>query len=334
VIRLLRRERFDVLWLNGYNFATHMMAAVFQKARRAPLLYWEEQTLLHPRAPLKAAAKQIGLNALFRGTKALYIGTRNRRWFERYGVPKERLFFTPYSVDNEAFGPCEAAATRRYELRRSFGIRPDAGPVILTVARLIPKKQPLVPLEAFRRVRQERRAPFSSWGSAKLEQELRRAAVRFPDVHLHGFVNQSCIAEAYAAADIFTLASKYHETWGVVVNEAMNFSLPTVVTDKVGSAIDLVRSGENGFIVSAEHTSELAHRLGTLADSAELRRRFGEASARIIEDWPASIGGRGHRPTRDEELAAPQPRRATRPTPSSARHRSHVLDCEPARGER
>jgi glycosyltransferase involved in cell wall biosynthesis len=285
VIRLLVAEHFDVLCLFGYNFLTYLMAALCQKARRKPLLYWEDQTLLHPRAPLKAAIKLIALRALFRNTRALYVGSQNRRWFEHYGVPKDRLFFTPHSVDNEALQSSARRLAPKGELRKAFGISPDAGPVILTVARMIPKKQPLFLVEAFRRTRQKRRCVLLIVGSGELEHEVQIAAADIADVRFAGFLNRSRISEAYGAADIFVLPSKYNETWGLAVNEAMNFGLPIVVSDKVGSASDLVVSGENGYVVSADDPGELALRLGSLADSAELRERFGLASARIIRNW-------------------------------------------------
>ena len=33
----------------------------------------------------------------------LVIGSANRRFYEHYGVPRVRQFFTPYSVDNQYF---------------------------------------------------------------------------------------------------------------------------------------------------------------------------------------------------------------------------------------
>ena len=88
-------------------------------------------------------------------------------------------------------------------------------------------------------------------------------------MHLAGFLNQSELPEAYVAADVFCLPSVLHETWGLVVNEALNFGLPVVVSDKVGCAADLVRPGWNGFVVPAGQP-------GPLADALEqLRRRRG-----------------------------------------------------------
>jgi len=285
IIRELVRGDYEVLWVHGYNSVTHLLAIFTQLVRSRPLLLREEQTLLHSRPFVKEVVKSALLGTILQRAYALYIGTENRRWFHSYGVSEARQFPVPYCVDNELF---QAEAGRleplRSEVRRDFGIPDDSGPVILSVARLIPKKQPLFLLEAFRLVRRRRRCCLLLVGSGELESEIRQVIQRWqiPDVFLAGFVNQSQITRAYAAADIFTLPSKMHETWGLVVNEAMNFGLPVVVSDKVGCASDLIREGINGFVVSANDSSELAERLEALVDSPDLRSRLGAASRGIV----------------------------------------------------
>ncbi len=146
--------RYEILFIFGYNSITHLLAVTTQRARGGKVIAREEQTLLHPRPLLTTIAKEVGLRVLYRGAFGLYISSENRRWFEHYGIPPERLFFTPYSVDNERFATERAALLpRRDELRREFGIGEDSGPVFLYVGRLIPKKQPLFLLEAFARAR-------------------------------------------------------------------------------------------------------------------------------------------------------------------------------------
>jgi glycosyltransferase involved in cell wall biosynthesis len=296
VVRELLEGRYDVLWMHGYNFLTHALAATAQRVLRRPILLREEQNLLHPRVWWKAHAKRILVPMLFRDSIGLYIGRRNREWFRHYGVREDRLFFVPYCVDNERL---QLAARELHSmkglLRKQFGLTEASGPVILWVGRMIPKKQPLFVLDAFRQVRLRARCSLVMVGSGSLEGELRKKVANeaIPDVHLAGFLDQTQIVRAYASADIFVLASRYHETWGIVVNEAMNFGLPVVASDKVGAAHDLVKNGVNGFIVNSEGPSDLAEKLAILVSSRQLREQLGSASRQLISAWNYDVASAG-----------------------------------------
>lgn len=288
VIADIRREQYEVLWVFGYNFLTHVMAVVAQRARGGQVLFREEQTTLHPRSLPKTLVKEVALRQLFAQGAALYISSENRRWYEHYGVPDDRLFFTPYAVDNQRLQSDAARLSeRRGELRREFGISGSSGPVVLTVGRLVPKKQPLFLLEAFRRVRSEMPATLLVVGSGELEGEMRAKVEEdaIPDVIFAGFLNQSEVTRAYACADVFALLSRENETFGLVTNEAMNFGLPVLVSSKVGCAADLVSHGLNGFIAPAHDPDSAAELLRTLVADEALRDRMGAESLKRIDTW-------------------------------------------------
>jgi glycosyltransferase involved in cell wall biosynthesis len=87
----------------------------------------------------------------------------------------------------------------------------------------------------------------------------------------------------YAAADVLVVPSiptpTFREPWGLVVNEAMNRSLPVIASDAVGAAAGgLVRDGHNGVIVPAGDPIALAAALRRLAGDGELRARLGQAA--------------------------------------------------------
>jgi len=120
---------------------------------------------------------------------------------------------------------------------------------------------------------------------SSMEDLIRRRQI--PDVILPGFLNQTEISRAYSAADIFVLPSSYMETWGLVVNEAMNFSLPVVATDMVGCAADLVKDDWNGFVVDHRDVDALKSALGRLVRDAQMRREFGQNSLELISKYSA-----------------------------------------------
>jgi glycosyltransferase involved in cell wall biosynthesis len=68
----------------------------------------------------------------------------------------------------------------------------------------------------------------------------------------------------------------------VTVIEALAAGRPVVAT-RVGGVPDVVREGEDGFLVEMGATDELAERLQRLAGDPELRERMGKAGrARVV----------------------------------------------------
>ncbi len=69
------------------------------------------------------------------------------------------------------------------------------------------------------------------------------------------------------------------------MNEAMAAGKAVLVSDKVGCAVDLVRSGENGEVFRAGDTTRLTEKLSALTADRDALKRMGDASRRIIENW-------------------------------------------------
>jgi glycosyltransferase involved in cell wall biosynthesis len=92
---------------------------------------------------------------------------------------------------------------------------------------------------------------------------------------------QEEVAPFYAAFDAMILPS-INEGTPVSAIEALAAGRPVVAT-RVGGVPDVVREGEDGFLVEAGDVDALAERLSRLAADPELRERLGAAGrARVI----------------------------------------------------
>ena len=89
----------------------------------------------------------------------------------------------------------------------------------------------------------------------------------------------------YAAASVFVLPS-IHESFGLVVLEAMSASLPVIISDMVG-AKDCVKDGVNGFVFKSGNSDELAQILCKFYNNPRLVEQMGRQSSLIAKnfDW-------------------------------------------------
>jgi glycosyltransferase involved in cell wall biosynthesis len=288
LIRHLRANRYDALLVHAWSSPAIWLAVAAAKIRDVKTLLraenpWNQEA---DRSGTRHALRKLALRMFFAMIDAfLYIGEENQRFYLHYGVPKEKLFFTPYAVENERFfKEAERLAPQRENIRKSVGLQSNAV-VFLTVGKLIEKKRHLDLLRAYERWDAPNKA-LVIVGEGRLRPELERFVdeKKLPNVHMPGFVGQTEIAPYYAAADVFVLSSGPGETWGLVLNEAMCFGLPVVVSDAVGSARDLVQVGKNGYVFPLGDIDELARILEDLAGDPDRRKRFGTESQRLVKN--------------------------------------------------
>lgn len=86
------------------------------------------------------------------------------------------------------------------------------------------------------------------------------------------------VAQRLAKSDIFVLASNW-EGLPISIIEAMRAALPVVASD-VGGIGELVRDGENGYLIPCGDVATLSKRLVSLIEDFRLRQHMGEASRR------------------------------------------------------
>jgi glycosyltransferase involved in cell wall biosynthesis len=89
------------------------------------------------------------------------------------------------------------------------------------------------------------------------------------------------VAACYAHADVFALPST-GEGFGLVFLEAMAFGKP-VVGAAAGGVMDIVRDGENGFLVVPGDAQRLSNALRTLLEDGSLRAKLGAAGADMVK---------------------------------------------------
>jgi glycosyltransferase involved in cell wall biosynthesis len=279
----LRRERPDAVLVNGWGSKTCVQALWACRRLGIPCLVRGEANHLRPRAAWKHLLHRMLLRQY---SGYLAIGTASRDFYRAHGCPEDRLFMAPYAVDNGHFAAqAKLRAERRPALRESFGVPPSAM-VFLFAGKLEDKKHPADLLEAVARLPADLRprAHVLVAGDGPLRTECEKLArEKRLSVSFTGFLNQSRLPDAYAAADVLVLPSDAGETWGLVVNEAMASGRPAVVSRAAGCCADLVVEGETGHSFACRDVLALSRILATYLADPGLAARQGLAASRHIQ---------------------------------------------------
>lgn len=289
----LRRLPAGSLVVNhGWAYASNLLALWAAKAFGHTVGLRGESPLAHEsakRGVWKGLRRWFLKGIVFsRVDQFYYIGEQNRLFYKSFGIGDDRLAFAPYAVDNVNFQR-QHRALRPDRDRMRADLKLTGKTVLLVVGKLIAKKRPMDVLRAYGQLRASRSdlaLIFVGDGELRPSIEAFCAEHRLKHVHITGFVNQGQIARYYTSADLFVMASGVGETWGLAVNEAMNFGLPLVVSDLTGCSADLIEEGQTGFGFRSGDVDDLVRALERFLDrSTEQRVRMGERSIERVNQY-------------------------------------------------
>lgn len=288
IVWRLWRGGFDAVFVHSYATRLSLLAYVGAILSGTPVLLRTESEQLRPRPQWINLAKMLLLKPLLAMTAGLLvIGEANRRFYDGLRAPRDRQFFTPYSVDNAFFlQQRRRAESSRTERRRASGWTDDVV-VVGFSGKLVSGKGVDVLIDAVAALQREGLpAGLLLIGDgperAALEERVRSRGLKW--TVFDGFRNQSELALSYVCLDIFALPSR-SETWGLVLNEAMLFGLPVIATDLTGASLDLIEPGVNGYVVPVDDVVALTDALRMLVISSARRVEFGTRSEALVQRY-------------------------------------------------
>ena len=189
-----------------------------------------------------------------------------------YGVPLERLAVVPEPIDLEVWDDQFWRAPRR----------PRNAPVVLSVARMYPRKRlsDLLHAAAILRARVPGIQVRIVGRGPEWEALVRlHAALGLGDsVVLLGDLTRERLAEEYVNASVFCLPS-VQEGFGIVFLEAMAAELP-VVACRIAAVPEVVLDATTGLLVGPRDPGALAEALERLILEPALARRLGQEGRR------------------------------------------------------
>ncbi len=276
---IIARERFDAVIINGWHHKSAWQAMLACWKTGTPLMVRSDSNLHSERPLFKRMAKRpFYFWFISKLDACLPVGKWSSDYFLHYGADAERVFIVPHVVDTDYFGSeSHRLTTQRENLRAQWRLD-NAAVVFLFAGKFTEIKRPLDFVDAIARAATKGRIAGLMVGDGPLRQtcEDRVRALGAP-IQFAGFLNQSMMPAAYAAAEALVLPSG-GETWGLVVNEAMACGLPCFVSDRVGCGPDMVIPKKTGALFPVGDTGSLTDLLvGFAANKEQMSWMSGQA---------------------------------------------------------
>ena len=246
----------------------------------------------------RLAAKAAGIPAIFTAhgwtftvsasswTRHLYI------WIERFAAILAKRVITVSETDRGMALHTRVASSRKLttihngmpDVSRDLLASPGKMPVhIVMTARFSSPKDHHTLLQALAQIgaSQEWSLELIGTGPGQMEVADQVNELGFEDrVEFAGEVDD--VARRLSRGQLYVLTSNWEGLPRSII-EAMRAGLP-VVASNVGGVSEMVRDGENGFLVEPGNVEQLSERLQKVLSDPELRQRMGEKSRRYFEE--------------------------------------------------
>ncbi|OUP75313.1 hypothetical protein B5F08_11400 [Anaeromassilibacillus sp. An172] len=259
VIKYVKDKSFDHIICSTFSSPTGILAIEYMK--RHHIAYWLESDggiAKNGKGFKEKLKKHIisGANGYFS------TGNEHDNYYLAYGARREQLHRYPFtSLLKKDIISEHISESEKTDLRRKLGMSEEK--IILSVGRFsylngYGKGYDVVMKVASRLPKEY---GFYIIGDSPTEEFINmREKLKATNVHFIDFKNKNELKLYYRASDLFVLMTIY-DVWGLVINEAMANGLPIITTDKCVAGLELIKNGENGYIVPVGDDDELENRI-------------------------------------------------------------------------
>ncbi len=296
-VRRAATTRADMVVLAGYHQPEYMAQAFVLWLRRKPRAVFCDSTAFdRPHIWWKNLVKRL---SFWLCDYVFCYGQRAQDYVCSLGVPLDHTFLRCQA----AALPDDYKASEIPELRAQRAPA-DGAPLFLYVGRLSPEKRLDVLIRAFAQVRGAMpggRLRLVGNGPQRAELEALAEELGVADlVEFTGGQSKERLYANYLEATAMVLPS-HSEPWGLVVNEALHFGCPVIVSDRCGCVPELVEKSSCGTVVACDDLADLAAALEAAprlwADRAKVVRAclkriapfFPKSAANAIMDGVCAI---------------------------------------------
>lgn len=271
------RQKFDEIVVCGYSSPTAILAMAWLRLHRIPFYMEVDGGLIRQDSKLKYFVKK---SLVCMADQWLSTGVHTTKYLVHYGAREEHVKQYPFSslYEKDILGEV-LTAEEKAAFRMVLGIGEKN--MILAIGQFIHRKGFDVLLHAAKDLDPDI-GIYIVGGETTDEYRRLREELGLRNVHFLEFQKKERLALLYKAADLFVLPTR-EDIWGLVINEALAYGLPTITTDRCVAGLELIEDGVNGYVVPVGDEKALADKIKAVL-SADLGN-MGKAALEKIRPY-------------------------------------------------
>lgn len=279
LLREVKRRSYDYLIISGYSSPAVMILIMYCKMKNIPYCIESDGGFLK-----KDAFGLRSLKRFFLGSAEAHLTTceEHSQYLQTLGVSENDIYKYPFtSLLSSDILPKAMTGAEKVEYRNALDLKDQS--IIISVGQFIHRKGYDVLLRAACSI--DTGISIYIIGGTPTPEYLRmKEEYGLNNVHFVGFKTKEELKKWYYAADAFVLPTR-EDIWGLVVNEAMAAGLPVITTNRCIAGLELIRDGENGYIVPVENAEELVKKILIVFKDPERQYGMAQESLRLIKPY-------------------------------------------------
>lgn len=281
--KIIKKEKYDVIIVGSYYSISAMIFIEFLRKNKIKYILNADGGFVKNDNIFKYALKK---HFISKANAYLSTGNKTNEYLIYYGAKKEKIYRYPFTSVNEKDMLKQVIGEEEKEkIRNLLGIREKK--VLLSVGSFIYRKGYDILLNACKDIDKEIGIYIVGWkptDDCVEEYKKLKKDLNLYNVHFIDFLTKDQLSLYYKCADVFVLPTR-EDVWGLVINEAMAYGLPVITTNRCIAGVELIKNGENGFLIEINDVEELRKKINFLFSKDYKKKQMSLNALKTIREY-------------------------------------------------
>lgn len=279
IIKYLNLFKKDIIVITNYSDFNETLAIFYMKMKKIKFFLEIDGGIIKNDNYLKKFLKKYLISS---ASRYLSPSSEADNYLINYGAKKEKIFrYNFSSVTETDLNKNLSLLDKKNELKKQLKITEDK--VIIAVGQFIYRKGFDILIKASSKISGDVGIYIIGDNPSKEYIDLCEN-VGTKNIHFVGFQDSESLKNYYVVSDLFVLPTR-EDIWGLVINEAISFGLPTITTNNCLAGLALIEDGQNGYIVDVDNVEQLASVINQVITDDNLQQQIRKNNLELAKEY-------------------------------------------------